>query len=84
MPARWLIWLLRLLVLGVVLDLAVSAVLGYFVERVDQDRATQAQLVQVSHCWDDVLAGAVARQPMARLTLAARSCIDLQIRYHLK
>jgi hypothetical protein len=77
-PGRYLVIMLRLIALGMVLDLAVSGVLAYFIDRVDANRAALARSERVSACWDRTLTDALHRRPMQVVIGEANACVVLQ------
>lgn len=77
-PTAYMVWILRMLAVGVILDLAVSSVLGYFIDRVDQNRSRVNAEIMVAHCWDEVLGDALNKTARPILLREANMCVAQQ------
>lgn len=55
-------WLLRVILLGVVLDLAISVVLGVTVWGVNTNAIRLAHETAAAHCWDRILDEAITNK----------------------
>jgi hypothetical protein len=66
-------WFVRIILVGVVLDLAFSCVLAY--DTVSQQRLTNKlqHVTQTAQCWDKVLDQSVGPHPASRATLLAEA-----------